>query len=47
MIIYKNTIENATRIGWIHLPEFCEGDENSPLVLHDTKLGKFFFVSAC
>ena len=40
---YDNTPENAKKIGWDKLPEYCDGDLTAPKVTHDTERGIFFF----
>lgn len=42
-ITYDNTPENARRIGWGLLPEYCEGDQNAPFVTHNTDRGVWIF----
>jgi hypothetical protein len=44
--LYKNTFENAKRIGWIGMEEYWVGDPNSDFVIHDTQRGLFYFVNA-
>lgn len=42
-ITYENTKENAKRIGWERLPEYCEGKCSARYVTHDTERGMFIF----
>lgn len=44
-LIYRNTPENAHRIGWSYYPEHCIGDPNAPFVLHNHREGKFYYLS--
>jgi hypothetical protein len=44
--VYRNTPENAKRIGWSYYPEYCVGDANAPFVLHNHHDGHFYYLSA-
>ena len=37
MTTYENTTENAAKVGWDRLPEYCEGDTAARYVTHDKK----------
>jgi len=40
---YANTLENANRIGWLLVPEYCWGLRDAAYVTHDRRLGEFIF----
>lgn len=41
---YRNTPENAKKIGWDRVPEYVSGDKNHPYVEHDHKKGTFTYT---
>lgn len=46
MYIYKNTSENARRVGWAFVPEYVYGDSTKPFVRHNHRNGTFTYVTA-
>lgn len=45
--LYANTPENAARIGWANVPEYCIGDLTLPTVVHDPVAGTFTYARCC
>ena len=44
LVTFRNTPENARRVGWSEVEEYCVGDQSLPWVQHDTVKGVFYFL---
>ena len=42
-VTYDNTQENAEKIGWLTVPEYCFGDQTASKVTHNHDRGSFYF----
>jgi len=43
--VYENTADNAHRVGWHYMPEYCFGRPTAKFVSHDHRLGTFTYVN--
>lgn len=44
--VYNNTPENAEKLGWDRIPEYCDGDPKAPYVIYDRAKVIFIFKAA-
>jgi hypothetical protein len=43
-MLYPNTKEMATTIGWNRVSEYCIGDPSKKFVVHDHRRGQFYYT---